>query len=71
MPPKRTAFQVDEKVALRVQHTQFPHQSQKEPAQWFEAQFGKAITQGTVSQTEGLKQQSFDKYFVVSRDHSI
>ncbi|KAI0995679.1 hypothetical protein K3495_g12502 [Podosphaera aphanis] len=66
MPPKRTAFQVDEKVALRVQHTQFPHQSQKELDQWFEAQFGKAITQGTVSQILSKASAHLDQEGVLS-----
>jgi hypothetical protein len=50
MPPKRTAFTVDEKIALRAHHAQYPSLSQKALSQWFEESFGKPIRQNTVSE---------------------
>jgi hypothetical protein len=50
MPPKRTAFTVDEKIALRAHHAQYPSLSQKALCQWFEESFGKPIRQNTVSE---------------------
>jgi hypothetical protein len=47
---KRTAFTVDEKVALRRQHAANPALSQQRLCEWFEESFGKPIRQATLSE---------------------
>ncbi|KAL1582261.1 hypothetical protein WHR41_09128 [Cladosporium halotolerans] len=60
MPPKRTAFTVIEKQSLRSYHAQHPHLNQQELRAWFESQFGKPITQGSVSQFLGSSYSHLD-----------
>lgn len=50
MGPKRQAFKVSEKVALRKQRAAHPRLSQKELKEWFEATFEKPIAHNTVSE---------------------
>lgn len=50
MPPKRAAFTIQEKVAIRRRHAEDPGLSQTALCQWFEQSFGKPIRQGTVSE---------------------
>jgi hypothetical protein len=61
MPPKRTAFTLDEKLAIRKHHQQQPSLSQKDLCDWFEVSFGKPIRQNTVSEVLSNRYSHLDE----------
>jgi len=62
MPPaKRTAFTLDEKLAIRKHHLQEPSLSQKDLCDWFETSFGKPIRQNTISEVLSSRYSHLDE----------
>lgn len=60
MSAKRTAFTLEEKVALRKHHRQWPLSSQKALCEWFEESFNKPIRQATVSEVLSSRYSHLD-----------
>jgi len=60
-PAKRTAFTLDEKLAIRKHHLQQPSLSQKDLCDWFESSFGKPIRQATISEVLSSRYSHLDE----------
>jgi len=64
---KRVAFTVDEKVALRKQHTLNPALSQKRLCEWLKESFGKPIRQATISEVLSSRYSHLDEQITPSQ----
>jgi hypothetical protein len=61
MPTKRLQFTLSGNASPRAYHAEFPTFSQQELAAWFEAQSGKPVRQGTISEILSSRYSHLDE----------